>query len=172
MRNRWSNFHKNVASTGKGGSAPCRLRIPSDTNRIGLAARAILGALAICIVTGNASAQSKPSSARKDFVLLCGDCHGVDGKGNGPATQVIPGIAPADLTLLSKEHGGQFPRQEVSDIIDGRKRLPNHYDPDTDMPLWGLTFQLEGREFSAESEAKVKARIAALVDYIEGIQQK
>jgi hypothetical protein len=40
------------------------------------------------------------------------------------------------------------------------------------MPLWGLTFQPEGREFSKESEEKVKARIAALVDYIEGIQQK
>jgi hypothetical protein len=76
------------------------------------------------------------------------------------------------LTLLSKQHDGQFPRQEVSDVIDGRKRLPNHYDPDTDMPLWGLTFQPEGHEFSTESEAKVKARISALVDYIEGIQQK
>ena len=77
-----------------------------------------------------------------------------------------------DLTVLSKDHGGQFPRQEVSDVIDGRKRLPGHYDADTDMPLWGVTFQAEGREFSKESEEKVKARIAALVDYIEGIQQK
>ena len=147
------------------------LTLRRDPTRRG--ACAALVAVVVCGLLGAASAQSAPpSSARKDFVLHCADCHGVDGKGNGPATQVIPGIAPADLTLLSKEHGGQFPRQEVSDIIDGRKRLPNHYDPDTDMPLWGLTFQLEGREFSAESEAKVKARIAVLVDYIEGIQQK
>jgi hypothetical protein len=171
MRNRWSNFHKNVASTGKGGSAPCRLRIPSDTNRVGLAARAILGALAICIVTGNASAQSKPSPARKDFVLLCADCHGVDGKGNGPAVQVIPGFKPVDLTVLSRNNGGKFPHDYVYEIIDGRKRLPGHYDADTDMPLWGLTFQKEGSEFSKQSEEKVKARIDAMVAYIEGIQQ-
>jgi len=123
-------------------------------------------------MTGIGFAQTTPSSAKKDFVLHCADCHGVDGKGNGPATQVIPGIKPADLTLLSKDHDGQFPRQEVFDVIDGRKRMPNHYDPDTDMPLWGLTFQLEGREFGKDSEAKVRARISALVDYIEGIQQK
>ncbi len=137
-----------------------------------LGARVILTA-SLVLLAGLVSAQtSAPSSARKDFVLHCADCHGVDGKGNGPAVQIIPGFKPVDLTVLSKDHGGQFPRQEVSDVIDGRKRLPGHYDADTDMPLWGVTFQAEGREFSKESEEKVKARIAALVDYIEGIQQK
>ena len=132
-----------------------------------------LMASAFGLLAGSASAQiSQPSTARKDFVLHCADCHGVDGKGNGPATQVIPGFKPIDLTILSKAHGGQFPRQEVSDLIDGRKRLPGHFDTDTDMPLWGLTFQPEGREFSKEAEERVKARIAGLVDYIESIQQK
>ena len=135
---------------------------------------ALLMSLGICLVLGSSAlAQiSQPSTAKKDFVLHCADCHGVDGKGNGPATQVIPGFKPADLTMLSKNNGGQFPRQEVSDVIDGRKRMSGHFDADTDMPLWGLTFQPEGREFSKEAEAKVKARIAGLVDYIEGIQQK
>jgi len=133
----------------------------------------MLIASSLWLLTGSASAQmSQPSTAKKDFVLHCADCHGVDGKGNGPATQVIPGFKPADLTALSKNNGGQFPRQEVSDVIDGRKRLTGHYDADTDMPLWGLTFQPEGREFSKEAEEKVKARIAGLVDYIEGIQEK
>ena len=134
----------------------------------------MLGTAAVIgVIAGAASAQmSQPSTARKDFVLHCADCHGVDGKGNGPATQVIPGFKPTDLTLLSKSNGGQFPRQEVYDVIDGRKRLPGHYDADTDMPIWGLRFQPEGREFSPEAEAKVKARLSGLVAYIEGIQQK
>jgi hypothetical protein len=92
------------------------------------------------------------------------ECHGVDGKGNGPAVQVIPGFKPIDLTVLSKDHGGQFPRQEVSDVIDGPKRLADHYDSDTVQPA--------GNEFSKESEEDVKARISALVEYIQGIQQK
>jgi|SRR5579871_6537715 len=147
-----------------------QITLPRRLARAGACAALVL--FAIGAMTGFGFAQTTPSSAKKDFVLHCADCHGVDGKGNGPATQVIPGIKPADLTLLSKDHDGQFPRQEVYDVIDGRKRMPNHYDPDTDMPLWGLSFQLEGREFSKDSEAKVKARISALVDYIEGMQQK
>lgn len=133
---------------------------------------ALLLASLMLMPAASASAQTATASARKDFVLHCADCHGVDGKGNGPAVQVIPGFKPVDLTQLSKEHGGEFPRQEVYDIIDGRKRLPGHYDADTDMPIWGLTFQPEGREFSKEAEEKVKARLNALVDYVEGIQQK
>ena len=147
-----------------------QITLPRRLARAGACAALVL--FTIGAMTGFGFAQTTPSSANKDFVLHCADCHGVDGKGNGPATQVIPGIKPADLTLLSKDHDGQFPRQEVYDVIDGRKRMPNHYDPDTDMPLWGLSFQLEGREFSKDSEAKVKARISALVDYIEGMQQK
>ena len=120
-----------------------------------------------------ASAQvSQPSTAKKDYVLHCADCHGVTGVGDGPATQVIPGFKPTNLTRLSKNNGGKFPRQEVQDVIDGRKRLTGHYDSDTDMPLWGLTFQPEGREFSKEAEEKVKARISGLVKYIEEIQEK
>ena len=134
---------------------------------------AIVGTAGLLAITASARAQtSQPSTARRDFVLHCADCHGVDAKGNGPAVQVIPGFKPVDLTLISKNHGGQFPRDYVHDIIDGRRRLPGHYDADTDMPLWGVTFQPEGTEFSKQSEEKVKARIAALVDYIEGIQQK
>jgi hypothetical protein len=139
--------------------------------RVGV--RLLAAAFITGLIGGLASAQTVAAlPAKKDFVLHCADCHGVDGKGNGPAVQIIPGFKPVDLTRLSATHGGEFPRQEVSDIIDGRKRLPGHYDSETDMPLWGLMFQPEGREFSKESEAMVKARISALVDYIEGLQQK
>ena len=137
-----------------------------------LVGRAIVTASIIFVWVGFASAQASPSSAKKDFILHCADCHGVDGKGNGPAVQIIPGFKPVNLTVLNKNNGGQFPREHVQDVIDGRKRLPGHYDADTDMPLWGLTFQPQGNEFSKQSEEKVKARIAALVAYIEGIQAK
>ncbi|HXN85739.1 MAG TPA: c-type cytochrome [Candidatus Binataceae bacterium] len=123
-----------------------------------------------CIVAGGiASAQD---SGARDYAVYCATCHGARGKGNGPAVDVIPGFKPVDLTELAKNHAGAFPADEVRDVIDGRKQLPGHRDSDTDMPLWGVTFQEEGKEFTPESEAKVKRRIAALVEYIRSMQQK
>jgi hypothetical protein len=83
-----------------------------------------------------------------------------------------PGYRPADLTQISKRHHGKFPREMVYDVIDGGKRLPGHYDFDSPMPLWGMNFQLEGKEYTAESEAAVTRRINALVDYVQSIQQR
>jgi len=50
--------------------------------------------------------------------------------------------------------------------------LPEHYNFNSPMPLWGLSFQLRGKEYSRESEAAVKRRISALLDYLESIQDK
>ena len=109
---------------------------------------------------------------KRDYLVSCSSCHGVDGHGNGPATYTIPGFVPSDLTALSKGNGGNFPEDEVRQVIDGRKRLPGHSDWDTDMPLWGMQFQEQGREFTPGSEAKVKRRIDALVAYIRSIQRQ
>ena len=40
------------------------------------------------------------------------------------------------------------------------------------MPLWGLVSQLRGKEYSDESEAAVKRRVNALLDYLESIEEK
>jgi hypothetical protein len=83
--------------------------------------------------------------------------------------KAIPGIKPPDLTLLSKRNGGQFPFQEVEDTIDGRKGIPSHKR--FDMPFWGVNLQAPGQEFTPASEAKVKARIQSIVQYIKSIQR-
>lgn len=100
----------------------------------------------------------------------CARCHGADATGNAEKMHK-PGYYPKDLTHISRNHGGKFPRQEIYDIIDGGKRLPGHYDFDSPMPLWGLRFQVKGREYSKESEAAVKRRIDALLDYLETTQK-
>ena len=106
-----------------------------------------------------------------EFQENCARCHGADTTGNGTEMHK-PGYYPKDLTHISRNHGGKFPRQEIYDIIDGGKRLPGHYDFDSPMPLWGLSFRLEGKEYSKESEDAVKRRIDALLDYLETIQEK
>jgi hypothetical protein len=86
------------------------------------------------------------------------------------ALYVVPGIKPPDLTLLSKNNGGVFPAEQVYQAIDGRSGIPAHSR--IDMPFWGTTLQEQGKEFTPESEAKVKARISNMVTYIKGIQEK
>ena len=114
---------------------------------------------------------AEPSGAQ-EYKDNCARCHGPGAKGNGPDAEEKPGYRPADLTQISKHNGGDFPRQQIYDVIDGGKRMPGHYDFNNPMPLWGLSFQLSGKEYSGESEAAVKRRINALLDYLQSIQEK
>jgi mono/diheme cytochrome c family protein len=114
---------------------------------------------------------AEPSGAQ-EYASNCARCHGSDGTGHGPDAGEKPGYWPADLTLIARRNGGKFPRQEIYDIIDGGKRLPGHYNFNSPMPLWGLSFQLKGKEYSDQSEAAVRARIDAILDYLESIQKK
>ena len=59
--------------------------------------------------------------------------------------RAVPGYTSVDLTRLTESNGGQCPRQEVYDAIDGRKRFPAHFIGD--MPTWGLKYQTSGAEF-------------------------
>ncbi len=116
------------------------------------------------MVVGSASADP----AGKEYYLAdCARCHGVDGKGGVGEMRAVRGYISVDLTQLSKKHNGQFPRQEVYDAIDGRKRFPPHFVGD--MPVWGPQYQ---EQLGPVSEEKVKQKISALVDYVESLQQK
>jgi len=110
------------------------------------------------------------TTGKQDFDANCATCHGKDGKGQGPALYVIPGIKPPDLTKLTRNNGGLFPAEPVYQSIDGRAGIPAHSR--IDMPFWGTTLQQQGKEFTPGSEAKVKARISNIVSYIKSIQEK
>lgn len=126
----------------------------------------IVLALVVLMSTPHLWAQD---TGKQDYMKYCAGCHGTDGKGNGPDLYVLPGIKPPDLTLLSKKNGGVFPTDQVEATIDGRKVIPSHKR--FDMPFWGVNLQEKGKEFTPESEAKVKKRIADIAHYIETIQQ-
>ena len=81
--------------------------------------------------------------------------------------QVGLGRSPADLTQLAKKNNGQFPADTVAKFIDGRTRDEAHLK--SDMPVWGDVF---AKSQTSSSPEEVKARIDALVKYIETLQQK
>jgi mono/diheme cytochrome c family protein len=93
----------------------------------------------------------------------CAGCHGPSGRG-GPAVNTRK--APPDLTKYAMRNGGVFPSERLAQIIDGR-HVPSHLD--RDMPVWGATFK---RTTKDASDAAVKARIDALVRFLQSIQER
>lgn len=106
-----------------------------------------------------------------EYRLSCLNCHGVGGKGNGPMVEFLI-KKPSDLTVLSKNHNGEYPFYKVYQTIDGRILVPGHGD--RDMPIWGVRYLEEDAEryggFGGEDV--VRARILQLVYYIQMLQQK
>ena len=136
-------------------------------NRKHWAAGILLLIPALALAAGTAAAQS----GKQDYDAYCAECHGNDGKGNGPSTLTIPmNPPPSDLTQMTKKNGGTFPFAQVVDIIDGRKSVPSHER--IQMPFLGTTLQKAGKEFTPESDAEVKRRIEAMARYVETLQQK
>lgn len=64
----------------------------------------------------------------------CASCHGMDGKGSGPAADSFR-MRPTDLTLLSQRNGGEFPAYKLGRLLGGADELPAHGS--RRMPVWG-----------------------------------
>ena len=105
------------------------------------------------------------ASGKQMFKAYCASCHGESGKGDGPAAPALK-TAPADLTALSKNNGGNFPTNHVASILRGQATVTAHGN--NDMPVWGPIFW----RMSQGHESEVQQRIANLTHYIESLQQK
>ena len=116
------------------------------------------------IVNHIESLQTRDNGA-EIFRERCASCHGASAKGNGPMALLMRKPTP-DLTQFAKQNGGVFPSERVRRIIDGRD-VPSHGD--RDMPVWGDTFKRASRDASDDAAS---ARIAALVRYLQSIQER
>jgi mono/diheme cytochrome c family protein len=97
-------------------------------------------------------------------VTYCASCHGITGRGNGPAADELR-HRPADLTQFAKHNGGIFNAARIHDIVDGRA-VKAHGT--MEMPVWGDAFKWR----EGLPEDAIKARIEALVRYLETIQER
>jgi mono/diheme cytochrome c family protein len=102
-------------------------------------------------------------SGAATFGAYCTVCHGPAGKGDGPAAKVLT-TPPADLTQISKRHGGKYPAASVRMSIIGDTALPAHGT--RDMPMWGPVFS------HTEGDATSMLRLRNLVGYLESFQEK
>ena len=116
---------------------------------------------------------AQPTELGKDeYVRSCAACHGVVGKGDGPAAKSLI-KPPTDLTRLSEANKGVFPISRVYAAIDGRIEVIAHGT--RDMPVWGETYTRElkypGSMLSKEmTDSMVRVRMLALIEYISTLQ--
>jgi len=119
---------------------------------------------------------------RIEFQSSCASCHGADGKGNGPVSELLK-VSPPDLTVLARNHEGVFPTDAVYDMIYGLKTSPAHGT--REMPIWGYRFNpvmnlphivdptYDALDPSRETrEVVVRTRILSVIDYLNHIQEK
>jgi len=136
----------------------------------------------------------KRASAERGKTLFseyCASCHGVSGRGNGPAALALK-IPPADLTALAARNKGQFPSLRVMQAIKAGPSVPAHGSEI--MPVWGPIFLQgdypdtagqappqtpagvaeesgqEGRH--GATAAEVQLRIYNLMEYVRSLQVK
>ena len=131
---------------------------------------------AAIVLAGAASASwsaDKEDIGKREYDNNCIACHGADGKG-GIYVDFLK-TTPPDLTQLTKANGGVFPLERVYGAIDGRQQVKSHGT--REMPIWGRDYQIRAGEHYYgdviyDSDAFVRGRILALVDYLNRLQAR
>jgi mono/diheme cytochrome c family protein len=136
---------------------------------------ALIAATMFLGASGLALAQAKPKAdfGKREYDANCANCHGANGKGDGPFKPWLT-RSPTDLTTLAKMNGGVFPYYQLVETIDGRRLPPGHGR--ADMPIWGADYLAKSAgdymDVPYDPDIYVRNRVMALVDYIARIQEK
>ena len=105
------------------------------------------------------------TSGREMYQTYCAVCHGIDGKGHGPAVEALK-VPPPDLTTLARLNGGRHPSDHVRSAIEGDLRLSAHGTKE--MPVWGYLFW----RMSQGQGSEVQLRVVNLNSYVASLQEK
>ncbi len=107
--------------------------------------------------------KSTATSGKQMYINYCAPCHGVDGRGNGPAAAALR-IPPTDLTVLSKNNHGVFPETHIVTVLQYGVEFPSHGS--VEMPVWGPIF---GKMETVNPQVK-QLRISNLIRYLKTLQ--
>ncbi|ANT61163.1 hypothetical protein AYJ57_12775 [Salipiger sp. CCB-MM3] len=112
-----------------------------------------------------------------EYMNSCAACHGAKGQGDGPIAKFLETQTLPVLTTLQQNNGGVFPVQQIYQIIEGSEDVSVHGA--RDMPVWGQRYRARvndsGEDFDfgpAETEAYVRTRILALIEYLSTMQEE
>jgi mono/diheme cytochrome c family protein len=107
--------------------------------------------------------RTAPTNGKQMYATYCASCHGVEGKGNGPAAVALK-TRPADLTMLSKNNDGKFPETHIVTVLQFGTENPAHGSPE--MPVWGPVLGQMNQTMPQERAL----RISNLSRYLQTLQ--
>jgi mono/diheme cytochrome c family protein len=146
----------------------------NDRSAVGIRRLTMAGVMIALLGPGPSRSRAQEpeviAAGKHEFQRSCATCHGVDATGNGPSAAVL-NVKPADLTQLSKNHGGVFLFWRVYEEIEGSKDVVIRGHGTREMPIWGERFRFEKSQ-SADHQTGVRGRILSLVYYLQSIQEK
>lgn len=98
------------------------------------------------------------------FHSYCAACHGMDGRGHGPASAALKSLVP-DLTTIAHRNRGIFPRERIRARVAGDDQPAIHGT--REMPLWGPIFSQVENDMDYG-----RVRLDNMLLYLESIQAK
>lgn len=123
-------------------------------SRIALRCGLLLGVVAL------APGVAQGSEGAALFKTLCASCHGVDGRGDGPAAGAMQ-PPPSDLTKSTLNLA------ELMRVIDGRRTVRAHGDGS--MPVWGREFK-EAMAGSGRENRDSLRQVQMLAEYVRSLE--
>jgi mono/diheme cytochrome c family protein len=109
--------------------------------------------------------KTNPTDGKQMYTSYCAPCHGIDGRGHGPAAGALK-APPTDLTGLAKAYHGKYPDTHVISVMKFGAEVPAHGS--AEMPVWG---QILGQMNKANPQER-DLRAANLSRYLETLQVK
>ena len=109
--------------------------------------------------------KTNPTDGKQMYTSYCAPCHGVDGRGHGPAASALK-EPPSDLTGLAKANHGKFPETHIISVMRFGTEVQAHGS--AEMPVWGQIFG----QMSKTNPQEKDLRAANLSHYLETLQVK
>jgi len=104
------------------------------------------------------------TDGKQMYSSYCAPCHGIDGRGHGPAAAALR-TQPTDLTAISRNSHGKYPDAHVVAVLRFGAEAPAHAS--VEMPVWG---PILGKMNQSNIQDK-ELRISNLSRYLESIQR-
>ncbi len=141
----------------------------------------LTGLLTLTVATVAQAQDEEPAQPHPGFLAAkghvsfnryCASCHGIKADGTGNVAKFLK-IPPSDLRKITQRAGGEFPKDKLLAVIDGREEVRGHGT--REMPIWGEVFQSPLSEKTPSDEENGEARasrmITELIYYLETLQE-